>query len=79
MVERTTVDGFFGLGGCRSLLMAEQDSNTDEKNAVVSRYPTKKPYQEPAFRHERVFETMALSCGKISATQFQCQFNRQSS
>jgi hypothetical protein len=32
----------------------------------------KLPYQKPAFRHERVFETMALACGKISTTQAQC-------
>lgn len=25
----------------------------------------RKPYQKPAFRFERVFETMALACGKI--------------
>jgi hypothetical protein len=24
----------------------------------------KKTYQKPAFRYERVFETMALACGK---------------
>ena len=24
----------------------------------------KKPYQKPAFRYERVFETLALACGK---------------
>jgi len=39
----------------------------------------KKPYEKPSFRHERVFETMALACGKISPTQFQCRFNRKSS
>lgn len=39
----------------------------------------KKPYQKPEFRHERVFETMALSCGKVSPTEFQCRFNRKSS
>ena len=27
----------------------------------------KKPYVKPAFRSERVFETMALSCGKRSS------------
>jgi len=59
--------------------MAEQDWNTNEKNAGESRRTTKKPYQEPAFRHERVFETMALTCGKMSATEFQCRFNRHTS
>lgn len=39
----------------------------------------RKPYQKPAFRFERVFETMALSCGKMSATQSHCRFNRQNS
>lgn len=39
----------------------------------------KKPYQKPSFQHERVFETMALACGKISPTQFQCRFNRKNS
>ena len=24
-----------------------------------------KPYLKPAFRHEQVFETMALACGKV--------------
>ena len=27
-----------------------------------------RPYQKPAFKHERVFETMALACGKIEGT-----------
>jgi hypothetical protein len=40
---------------------------------------TKKPYQKPAFQYERVFETMALACGKVSATQAQCRFNRKNS
>jgi hypothetical protein len=39
----------------------------------------KKVYQKPAFQHERVFETMALACGKLSPTQFQCRFNRKNS
>src|SRR5438552_16697149 len=38
----------------------------------------RKPCQKPAFRYERVFETMALSCGKIDNTQAQCKFNRKS-
>jgi hypothetical protein len=28
----------------------------------------KKPYEKPAFRHEQVFVTTALSCGKLAAT-----------
>jgi hypothetical protein len=32
----------------------------------------KKLYQDPAFRHERVFETMALNCSKAAATSLMC-------
>jgi hypothetical protein len=39
----------------------------------------KKAYVKPAFRHERVFETMALACGKISTTTQQCRNNRKNS
>jgi hypothetical protein len=50
----------------------------EEKNALDSRQPGKKPYRKPAFRSEKVFETMALACGKV-ATQFQCRRRRRSS
>jgi hypothetical protein len=39
---------------------------------------TKKRYQKPAFRYERVFETMALSCGKILETAV-CSHNKKTS
>ena len=39
----------------------------------------KRPYQKPEFLCGRVFETMALSCGKLQATQAQCRFNRKNS
>jgi hypothetical protein len=39
----------------------------------------RKPYQKPAFRFERVFETMALSCGKLNPTQLICRANRKNS
>ena len=39
----------------------------------------RKPYQKPAFRFERVFETMALSCGKINLIQSQCRLHRKNS
>ena len=59
--------------------MAEKIDKADDNNTRESRRPTKKPYQEPAFCYERVFETMALSCGKVNATEFQCRFHRMSS
>jgi hypothetical protein len=39
----------------------------------------KRPYVKPSFEYERVFETMALACGKLSSTQSQCRFNRKNS
>jgi len=38
----------------------------------------KKPYVKPSFERERVFETMALSCGKIGTTG-SCHQNRKNS
>ena len=45
----------------------------------ADRLAAKKPYQKPAFRHERVFETRALVCGKINGTQGACASNRKTS
>jgi hypothetical protein len=39
----------------------------------------KKPYRKPTYRYERVFETMALACGKVGPVEFQCRFNRKNS
>lgn len=41
--------------------------------------PTKKPYQKPTLRFERVFETRALTCGKVQQTQGSCAHNRKTS
>jgi len=39
----------------------------------------KREYIKPGFRHETVFETMALSCGKIAGTQLACNMQRKTS
>jgi hypothetical protein len=39
----------------------------------------KKLYQKPAFRYEQVFETQALSCGKVHASQSTCHSSRKTS
>lgn len=39
----------------------------------------RRPYLKPEFRHESVFETMALACGKISGTQAACNSRRNAS
>jgi hypothetical protein len=41
--------------------------------------PAKKLYQKPQFRYEHVFETRALTCGKVSPTQGSCAHNRKNS
>jgi hypothetical protein len=40
---------------------------------------TKRVYSKPEFRFESVFETRALSCGKVVSTQSQCSLNTKSS
>ena len=59
--------------------MDGKDRNGPKKPENRPLVVPKKKYQKPAFRHERVFETMALSCGKISKVQNQCRFNPRSS
>jgi hypothetical protein len=39
----------------------------------------RRPYQKPAFRFERVFETSALGCGKTSSVQGQCVMSMKTS
>jgi hypothetical protein len=54
----------------------ENDGVAEE---TVSPRSERKPYRKPSYRFEKVFETMALSCGKITATQFQCRFHKHNS
>ncbi|MGD0117474.1 MAG: hypothetical protein ABSD30_05390 [Candidatus Binatus sp.] len=37
----------------------------------------KKPYLKPGFQREKVFETQALTCGKVQSTQSSCHRNRK--
>ena len=39
----------------------------------------RKAYVKPVFRHESVFETMALACGKVNTTQSACRSRRNAS
>jgi hypothetical protein len=39
----------------------------------------KKHYNKPSFRFESVFETTALSCGKIDPSQAACHMNHKNS
>ena len=53
-------------------LKAEPDASAESRAASG-----RKPYQKPTFRFERVFETLALSCGKVNQTQSHCRFHRK--
>jgi len=55
------------------------DQKQRQASSVESNRAAKKPYVKPEVRHERVFETNALSCGKVQTTQFACHFNRKTS
>jgi hypothetical protein len=55
------------------------DRPSDKQRSTGSTSKTKRPYEKPSFKHEKVFETMALACGKLSPTQAQCRFNRRNS
>ncbi len=48
-------------------------------DAAASHDNIKKPYEKPRVRFERVFETMAMSCGKVQGTQASCHHNRKAS
>ena len=50
----------------------------DDKSAARGPAATKKPYSKPEFRYERVFETMALACGKTAGVGF-CKGHNKSS
>jgi hypothetical protein len=56
-----------------------EDVKSDYPKVPGTREAAKKPYVKPAFRHEKVFETMALACGKIAGTQQTCRANRKNS
>ena len=53
--------------------------HNDTQEPGAGKVRGKRPYHKPEIRHERIFETMALACGKVRATQAQCRFNRKRS
>jgi len=54
-------------------------NQTQDKQPLGYGGNKKRAYTRPGFRHEKVFETMALACGKLAPTQAQCRFNRRNS
>ena len=59
--------------------MTDNRAPREKRQQPANAGKEKKLYQKPAFRYERVFETLALSCGKIGSTTAQCQFSRKTS
>ena len=54
------------------------DKNQKASGKIAdARGTSKKAYKKPEFKHEKVFETMALACGKIHPTVQGCRFNRK--
>jgi len=58
---------------------SRQSGAAEAKAGGSAKAKKKRPYVKPSFEFERVFETMALACGKLSPTQAQCRFNRKNS
>jgi hypothetical protein len=59
-----------------------EDTQKNRRRSAGTEQPSakpKRPYVKPDFQHEKVFETMALTCGKLGPTQAQCRFNRRTS
>jgi hypothetical protein len=59
--------------------MREREETDRQASPVAAQPAARKPYQKPAMRFERIFETRALVCGKIQTTQGPCAHNRRTS
>jgi hypothetical protein len=57
----------------------EQEPGLRELKGSQAQSAKKKPYQKPAFRRERVFETMALQCGKTNNGVPHCMQHKNAS
>jgi hypothetical protein len=56
--------------------MDTNEPSSEPRTAATSR----KPYEKPSFRFEKVFVTTALSCGKVNPVDTNCRgINRQAS
>jgi len=59
--------------------MSQQEETDKTADRPEEQAIKRKRYQKPEFRFEQVFETRALACGKVSATQGQCAHNQKTS
>jgi hypothetical protein len=66
-------------GGIYSKAMRQQEPRWTELKDSQTQPTKKKAYQKPAFRYERVFETLALRCGKLPGGGPRCITVRKTS
>jgi len=59
--------------------MANGNPVGPEDRQETQKKQAKKAYTKPTFRFESVFETQALSCGKIGGISTQCKLNPKNS
>lgn len=59
--------------------MSQSEETTHQVPGTEGRVKTRKPYHKPEVRYEKVFETSALSCGKVQTTQSGCHQSRKTS
>ena len=57
--------------------MRQREDADRSANPLEAQQAVRKPYRKPAVRYEQVFETRALTCGKVQTTQGACHFNRR--
>ena len=57
---------------------AKQNRRHSPGNESLTSAKPKRPYVKPDFQHEKVFETMALACGKVN-TGSACRGNKKNS
>jgi hypothetical protein len=57
--------------------MSQSDEINQAQNSAQPHAGAKKPYHKPEVRYEKVFETQALTCGKVQTTQASCHSNRK--
>ena len=59
--------------------MSQSEPTNPLPHRVEAGRTARRPYQKPAVRCEQVFETRALTCGKVQTTQGSCHFERKTS
>ena len=59
--------------------MRQREDTDRHASPLEAQQAVRKPYRKTAVRHEQVFETRALSCGKVQSTQSGCHYNGRTS